>query len=158
MKGLRKFMFGTRKRAVISVAVLALVFATAGFAAWLTYTGVTGSSTGTTGTPTPAGAAFTITADPVTNVGPGDTPIPVTITNNDQSRGHTLNTLVGTVSGLVSPCLAKMVVGMGDIVLNDPYAAGEVKTGNLTLTLDPTFSPVCGGQPFTITYSGTSTP
>jgi hypothetical protein len=160
-----KKLFSTRRRVVIVAMVAALVLSGSALAAWVIFTGASGTSNGIYSTPT-SGAAITITADNAngTVCDPSGCSPKVKVTNN---AGATVAILpgssqpAGAVTFTTTPaeCAAHMAP-------NPAYAGQNVSAGSsglqVTLTnlvkVDSALPQTCASGSWTATYNLATTP
>jgi hypothetical protein len=167
---LKSVLWGTKRRAVISViALVALIATSASLAAFLIYSGGSGSANGATFDATQASNAINITstATPVLSPDNVEKPFPVTFQNLDPVAPHGIGpnqlnytvtssggptcashvTLAGTWGALFSAGVPSIAVGMTNV------SAGS----GVTIKADLTTPTSCATKTITVNFTSTTT-
>ncbi len=159
---MRRFLFGTRRRVVVTAMLAMLALPGAAIAAFIIYNGLTGSATGSFGSASTT-AALTVTQNgPVPNIlGPGDTEtMPLTATSNDPSNSHTVTSNV-TGSFSSTPAVCATHLSLNDPGFSGPGTgfAGKTVTplgtynGVVTIHADATIPSSCASGSYSVTLS-----
>jgi hypothetical protein len=163
-----KKVFGTRRRVVIVAMVLALVVSGSALAAWIIFTGATGSSTGKFGASTNGGAAVTIVAGhtQATCSAPGTTCDLITSMTNNAGVAEQIVAAASQPANAVS-FTSTPVECASHLTLNSAYAgtsvpANATSSTDVTLTgllkVDATLPATCSNGTFTATLNLATTP
>jgi hypothetical protein len=168
VKRLLRKCFSTRKASVLSVAVIALVFASVGLGAWLYFQGVYGNGQAKFATPQNGGSAiqFSDGVAGVADLAPGN---PGTLTsdifNNDPNVAHTIATInSGAVTFVTSPnasCASYLSLN-GSALVGYTLAAGASSLGQAfpgAVVAAPSTPLTCGGNSVDVSnITGTTSP
>lgn len=155
-------LFGSRKRRIIAAAAVLGALATTGLAvaAFVLFTGASGSTSGTIETAT-INAAITVAEN---NAG---SPVPVGGSNSGSSlklqnvdtAAHQLNTLTGTFSSSPSQCASHLSYSMGG---SNPVGTslnpGQTLIVPITYSADATVPAACSAATWTLAWTGTTSP
>ncbi len=159
-----KLYRGRKRRTLIIGVIAALALPAAAFAAWIIYTGLNGSGSGSFGSATSTLTAVTITGGAVPNIaGPGDSEnMPVTIQNNAPKPENVLS-VTGTVTSTPSDCASHLTMtdpgysgpgtGVAPIGLG---ANGTFNGQHVVISADGTLPDDCQNGSYTVTFSGTT--
>ncbi len=159
-----KLYRGRKRRTIIIGVIAALALPAAAFAAWIIYTGLNGSGSGSFGSATSTLTAITITGGAVPNIaGPGDSEnMPVTIQNNAPKPENVLS-VTGTVTSTPSDCAAHLTMtdpgysGPGTGVAPIGLGANGVFNGqHVVITADGSLPDDCQNGSYTVTFAGTT--
>lgn len=158
-----------RKRVLALVVVGVLATASAAFAAWQLYSGISGTASGTVGSATTIGA-ITITPDcnsadgaNCTSVVPGsDGTVYAKLTNNDPNSAHYITALSassitadnGCNTSALSFTVNSGLIGPGGSINNGGVEVAPLGTLHAASNLDPN----CQNANLTISLTGTTSP
>lgn len=147
-------------------AVVGLVLVGAAAAAWVVYSGSSGTADGSFVTANSVAAIAFSTGQPGTAVSPctagsgatctGGTPgvINVALTNNDPSNAHAaVSPVIAFSTSPTSGCASHLFV-TGTTGLSQTVAAGGTGSGSVTFVADPSTPAGCSGATITATISG----
>jgi hypothetical protein len=153
----RRLVFGSRRRKIVAAGVGALAVAGAAVAAFLVFSGATGSGSGSfeAGSTTPA-IEITGTSQPVLSPGV-NAAMNVSVHNLDANAAHSLTNLEGTTFSSTPPeCASHLAVATASII--GSYAANETETGTVTLGADASLPAACAAGTWSVSFGGTTTP
>lgn len=161
---MRSFMFGSRRRVIITALVAALALPGAALAAWIIYSGVGGSASGSFTSTTTTQNAITVQLQGVPALaGPGDSEqMSVVLKNADPSNAHAVTALTGTAfSSTPSDCAAHLTYTDGGGSLNPIIgtsvpAGGQVNSAGVTIHADASLPSDCVGGSYTLSFAGTT--
>jgi len=172
LQGLKRFIWGSRKRKVLSaLAVLALVISASATAAFFLFSGVDSTTDGSFST-APSTAAITVSSsagNPTLTPGGPAVSYPLVFHNNDPDAAHTItaNSLSFVAWGSGTGCAASVASAF---TLNGTYAAMKAAPivvpagGNnttagagVTIAVSNSIAPGCSGGVWELTFSGTTT-
>lgn len=147
------------KRKLVSIPLLALGVPAIAVAAFILFTGVNGSGSGSFTAGSSTNSAITINggSQPVLS-GPGDTQtMAVTATNNDASNTHQLSSLAGAFTSSVGGCDSHLSV-TGTSLTSQTISAGGSQSGSVSIRADAGTPNSCAGATWSVAFSGTTTP
>jgi hypothetical protein len=158
MHGLKRFMFGSRRRKQITIAtVVLLVSAGAAIAAFILYTGLSGSgSAHVQNTSTVGALSVTGTNDPELLAG-GNATAHYNIVNNDPGASHQITNATAVITSNPANC-ASFVTWAGSGLEGIIVPAGGTNSGDVTVSLSAATPVSCAGATVSFAISGTTTP
>lgn len=151
---LRKKLFGTKRRGIIStVAAIALLGATSA-AAWIIITGISGSGSGSFGqaTESPAWTINGAGAGPVITDTSGTVSMAVNIANH-MNASAPVPSVLGTFTSTPSECAGYLTL---DSVTKDGGGSvppGGSAAGTASITVSPALPATCAGGTWDVAFS-----
>lgn len=151
------------RRIFMLTIVGVLATASAAFAAWLIYTGASGTATGNFATAGSAGTAITMAPQGTgydVAVVPGGTGQGVnwTLTNNDPSQAHTVSGVTATFTTTPQDCGAHMSIPAADLALFNVTvpAGGTTTVSGIHVVADSSLPNDCSGGTWSVQLTGSA--
>lgn len=145
------------KRKLIAAPLLLLFFAGTAFAAWVVFSGASGSGQGSFASATQQ-TAITIAGTNQPALAPGaSTPLQVSLTNNDPNNAHTLSGFTATFTAVPSNCASFLSEGP-DSISGQSVPAGGTTNGTVMINLASNAPVSCANGSWSISFTGTTSP
>jgi hypothetical protein len=135
------------------VLVVALALTGAAVAAFILYTGVNGSGSGTFDPTTQATPAVTLTGQTQPQLGPDTSALMTVSATNNANHAVTLTSVTGAFTSSPPECASHLSVS-GASGLGGSYAVGEVRSGTVTIALDGAAPSSCAGGSWSVAFGG----
>jgi hypothetical protein len=152
-------LFATRRRKVIAAMVAMLAIPGVALAAWVLYSGASGTITGKTAQTTTA-TAITITAASPPVLENSGTPVPLNLTlkNNDASAARSITSVAAPVVTMVpAACAAHLTVnGLSPAVVGQSVPAGATVAAqnSASITFAAAAPSTCANADYSIAITG----
>jgi hypothetical protein len=157
MTRFKNFAWRTRKRQAATIAVVLLASAGAALAAFIIYTGVTGSGSAQVQQAQTLGAiALTQTSAATLQVGTR-TEQTYNAHNSDTGAAHQVNSVSGSVTTSPAECAASITFDGGDLV-GRTIAPNDDFTAHLGWTVAANIPTQCAGATVNVAITGSTTP
>lgn len=161
MKALRNLK--ARHPVALGLGLGVFLAAGAALAAFIIFTGITGSGNGTfAGSTTNAALTFTETSQPPALDQNNEQQMPIKITNNDPNASHTIQTVTGSFTTKDSAgnddsatCTPFLRLDPGTLV-GTTIAAGASLTTSIGIVGDSSLPPSCASGTYVVTFGGTT--
>jgi hypothetical protein len=157
MSRFKSFAFGSKRRTVVSVLALLALTAGAAIAAFIIYTGVTGSGSAQVQQAQTFGAiALTQTSAATLQVGTR-TEQTYNAHNSDTGAAHQVNSVSGSITTSPAECAASITFDGGDLV-GRTIAPNDDFTAHLGWTVAANIPTQCAGATVNVAITGSTTP
>jgi hypothetical protein len=146
-----------RRRKLYAILAAALVVPAVAVAAFVIYTGVEGSGSGTYEA-SETRVALTITGTSSPSLRPNTTnAMSVEVRNNNPSQAHTLTALSGTFTTSPAECKDHLRLDVPASILTS-YPAGATVAKSVDIVALSTTPTSCAGGTWSVSFSGTTSP
>jgi len=157
----RKFRSWRRRTQAVAVLVAALAFAGAAAAAWIIYTGGSGSAQGSFGSATQTNPAVLITdmgnSTPVSGPG-GSGTVKVQATNNNPNSAETITSETDTFTSTPADCAAHLSTPPNSLVGTVLPIGGNAGGVSYQINADSSLPQDCVNGSYTLNISVTTSP
>lgn len=148
-------LFAGKRKVFLGAPLTLLLLAGTAAAAWIVFSGASGSGNGTFNNATQQ-TAITINGTNQPALSPGaSVPMSVQLVNNDTGNSHTLNTLTGTFTTSTSGCDAYLSIDSNGVI-GTSVSAGGSQVGSVPIKLAANAPVSCAGGTWSVAFSGTT--
>lgn len=155
---MRRFLFGSKRRKLLSILATFVLLTGTAIAAFVIYSGVQGSGSGAFSAAQQAGAAVNITASFPDIDGPGaSVGASANVTNLDPGLAHSVTAISAAFSSTPSSCAAHLSFAPVDAL---PWAVPAAATVNkfVSVTAGAGIPNECAGGSYTLALTGVTSP